>query len=881
MKKLEQLGFFLLALLIMSNSFEGNAQGVAINESGNSANASAMLDVSSTNKGLLIPRMDSVQRASISNPATGLLVFQTDGTAGFYYYTGSGWIMLSTTLITQLADADGDTKVLVEENADEDKIRFKVKDSLRMIIDTAGNVGIGTSSPRKQLELTGSITLSSTIDSNGIIYKDNSVFLHNFKPPIGDGNNTFLGLNAGNLSMTSANHNTGIGYNCLQGLTSGSYNTALGFFSMRNIKGGGGNTACGAWALKSASYGSYNSAFGMSALKAFGYNNNEQYYHACNTAIGSLSLFYTDPNSDTNGINNTALGYMAGYGGYYNQGYNNIFLGCAAGINIEGTAHNNIVLGYDKDLPDADGNYQMVLGDQNVIYGDLLNKRVGVGTITPNQKLTLNGDFGIIEGGASPTYHTIFQGGDQSGDITYTLPVDDGASGEVLTTDGSGVLSWSGTGDITAVGSMTSGSVFSGASADNQWLGLGASAGRIEFDDQATDEVNFLNAKVGIGTSAPTEELTINGDIKFASGDGNIFASSSTKSIYIGKNEAGHNSPWSSWLIADGYIQLSVKGGTNKGIRIDDDGYVGVGTDTPSDKFHVHGTDNVSAKIIAGSADTSSLKLFESGDYGFEFQYDGSNDKLHLWSRNYTGNEDIRMSWLKTGYVGLGTTTPLAQLHIANTLDAGLILEADTDNSGEDDNPRLELRQDGGTVQGALGYTGLDGSIYEGTNGNALYLMNEYNSNLHLGANDTVRLTVTYDGWVKIHNLGSGTVYSVNGILTNTAPSDRRLKENITPFSLSLDKVMQLRPVTFNWKEGGQHGIGFIAQELEAVIPELVGENPDGYKGIYTTEMIPYLVKAMQEQQEIINSQQNSIMQMQQMNEELLKRMEKLEGSGN
>lgn len=48
----------------------------------------------------------------------------------------------------------------------------------------------------------------------------------------------------------------------------------------------------------------------------------------------------------------------------------------------------------------------------------------------------------ILEGGGSPTEYTIFQGGTQSGDITYTLPVDDGTVGQVLRSDGSGVLSW-------------------------------------------------------------------------------------------------------------------------------------------------------------------------------------------------------------------------------------------------------------------------------------------------------------------------------------------------------------------------------------------------------------------------------------------------------
>ncbi|HLP14696.1 MAG TPA: hypothetical protein VK470_00480 [Bacteroidota bacterium] len=55
---------------------------------------SAMLDVTSTTKGLLTPRMTAVQRGAIGTPATGLIVYQTDGIAGFYYYTGGGWVLL-------------------------------------------------------------------------------------------------------------------------------------------------------------------------------------------------------------------------------------------------------------------------------------------------------------------------------------------------------------------------------------------------------------------------------------------------------------------------------------------------------------------------------------------------------------------------------------------------------------------------------------------------------------------------------------------------------------------------------------------------------------------------------------------------------------------
>ncbi len=57
---------------------------------------SSQLDVNSTSKGLLTPRMTSAQKSAISNPATGLLIYQTDGVSGFYYYTGSSWINLTS-----------------------------------------------------------------------------------------------------------------------------------------------------------------------------------------------------------------------------------------------------------------------------------------------------------------------------------------------------------------------------------------------------------------------------------------------------------------------------------------------------------------------------------------------------------------------------------------------------------------------------------------------------------------------------------------------------------------------------------------------------------------------------------------------------------------
>lgn len=62
-----------------------------------SPDASAQLEINSNSRGFLTPRMTLTQRTGISNPATGLLVYQTDGNSGFYYYNGNTWINLPNT----------------------------------------------------------------------------------------------------------------------------------------------------------------------------------------------------------------------------------------------------------------------------------------------------------------------------------------------------------------------------------------------------------------------------------------------------------------------------------------------------------------------------------------------------------------------------------------------------------------------------------------------------------------------------------------------------------------------------------------------------------------------------------------------------------------
>ncbi len=86
--------FLLLATLILTLWGKSFAQSVGINSDNTVPNTSAILDVKSTTKGFLAPRMTATERGNIASPAIGLLVFQTDGTSGFYYYTGSAWVII-------------------------------------------------------------------------------------------------------------------------------------------------------------------------------------------------------------------------------------------------------------------------------------------------------------------------------------------------------------------------------------------------------------------------------------------------------------------------------------------------------------------------------------------------------------------------------------------------------------------------------------------------------------------------------------------------------------------------------------------------------------------------------------------------------------------
>jgi hypothetical protein len=323
---------FLFAFLFANSLFSQSNinQPLSVNSDGSAPAASAQLDVSATDKGMLVPRMTSAQRTAIAAPATGLLVFDT--TAGsFWFYNGSVWADLSAPKV--LADADGNTKVQVEKSANEDIIRFDLGGTENMVL-----LKNASGSPR--------LELSNSLD------------------------NTFIGFNAG-VANSTGKDNVASGRAALFSNTTGSSNTALGRQALRDNTTGYSNTAVGTYALNNNTIKSNLVAVGDSALFNNGIGATSGVHATQNTAVGSKALF-----SNTTGDGNTATGYRSLFSNitgifntangvqalYYNtSGGDNTALGFNALVN-NATGSANTAFGRAALAGNTTGDYNTAIG---------------------------------------------------------------------------------------------------------------------------------------------------------------------------------------------------------------------------------------------------------------------------------------------------------------------------------------------------------------------------------------------------------------------------------------------------------------------------------------------------------------------------------------
>jgi hypothetical protein len=326
------------------------------------------------------------------------------------------------------------------------------------------------------------------------------------------------------------------------------------------------------------------------------------------------------------------------------------------------------------------------------------------------------------------------------------------------------------------------------------------------WDKSGNDIYTNVSGNVGIGTTNPSQKLHIDGNILQTSGD--YLATAQVKAI----NSSG----------------LKLYDDAGAGILVEDGGHIIV-----SNSRRIE-ADEIRAR------DSGGLKLYDDDGKGILVE-DGGN-------------------------VGIGSTNPSAALHIEDSGDVKFILEADNDNSGENDNPRLELRQDGSAIIGALGFIGSDGEIYTNSLSNSLYLMNEDNYSLHLGTNGNIVATISNTGGVGINTTSPTANLTVLGTANKPGGgdwmiySDHRSKENIVDYQRGMKELLQLRPVSYNYRPefgwGNQTYVGLVAQEVEKVVPTMVSKidvnDIQDFRQIDPNEINYMLINALKEQQKMI-----------------------------
>ncbi|MDF1698569.1 MAG: hypothetical protein P1U56_22145 [Saprospiraceae bacterium] len=320
---------FIAFILILSSIYSSLSQNISVSETGNAPDGSAMFDVQSTNKGMLIPRMTGSQRQSIDSPANGLLVFDVSSQSFWFYDLADNdeWVELVTGS-PHLRDEDNDTEINVETNPDEDIIRMHIGGEEVLTIEENGSN-------------------AHRFETNEL--SRNLFFGHNAGLNSSPGFNTFLGYETGSSNLGGA-ENVFIGYQAGMENVEGDDNVILGY------RAGFQNN------------GSFNVFIGRHA----GYDNE--------VGNGNVFLGHGSGTNNIGGSNNVFLGYNTGQAN--NSGIENTFVGEGAGFyNSEGSQ--NTFIGEDSGRRNRTGDRNVALGNHamgpNLSSGDHGDGNIAVG----------------------------------------------------------------------------------------------------------------------------------------------------------------------------------------------------------------------------------------------------------------------------------------------------------------------------------------------------------------------------------------------------------------------------------------------------------------------------------------------------------------------
>jgi len=322
------------------------AQNVGINSDGSAPASSAMLDVSSTTKGFLAPQMTAAQKAAIVSPATGLLIYQTDGTEGYYYNSGTS----ASPTWTQLGAASGASQWATAGSD---------------IYYNTGNVGIGTTTPADLLQV-GNIMIGGNFGRE--IYSTTGYHI-NYKATGGSAHHFFT--NGTEKLNIQSNGNVGIGTETpvaklhVEGGYARIAYTESPYLDFYHINGGTD--------LKDTRIGCNNGVMTFESV-------NDAYTTSVERmridAIGNVGIGTRTPQSRLEVAGRMAINYAASPG----------FYGQVAGVD-------KVYLGYDGagtglQLYNFTSTKSLMIQDNGAL---VYSGNVGLGTDAPTSNLTVNG----------------------------------------------------------------------------------------------------------------------------------------------------------------------------------------------------------------------------------------------------------------------------------------------------------------------------------------------------------------------------------------------------------------------------------------------------------------------------------------------------------
>jgi hypothetical protein len=279
----------------------------------------------------------------------------------------------------------------------------------------------------------------------------------------------------------------------------------------------------------------------------------------------------------------------------------------------------------------------------------------------------------------------------------------------------------------------------------------------------------------------------------------------------------------------------------------------GIGTTAPINKLEVVAT--TADPASSGSAANGNLRLGpSSGSHVLDFGLSSTSTFSWIQARNKTyGTNYILGINPLGGNVGIGNSAPNSTLTVGNSAGTipGEITLNPTTNAYEGGQLNFKRSLTGSTADWSIdqyGTTAADARL-------RIFNTSELNG-----------MVIKENGYIGMGNSAPTVRLQVTGdIIANSiaGSSDARFKTNITPIANPLQKVLALRGVNFNWNTSEfpqkmfseKRTLGFIAQEVEKVLPEIVQtENTtEGYKSVQYDKVVALLVEAMKEQQKQIN----------------------------